>query len=934
MSLKSKLQKNRIKSGLILLISLFLGAQIASAQIDNEGWGQPVNVSKSGATSNPIMVSDASSILYAFWKNSVDGYFVSINGAGEWGNPINGNFPFATRAYTVDLPPGAPTPLYDPSIAADRQSGLHAFWIDSEETLRYSRFAGSGNIWSLQSWTAPSNLDNDVVKVVATTSLNNQLHVVYIRRAGIGVSSGLYHRASSDRGLSWSESRQIYSSSFFSQASAESFHIEFFESGGQLSLVWDDVFTEQVFYSSFDPSGAWLKPAIIDRRQESDSASSTGPNDIHGAASGGEQFLFWIAGHDDEACSLYWRKSADQGETWTFPEKLTNNVNDCPNSFDVIEDNGRLILFTSTALNDEIRYFENGGWSQTSDQAGLSIFKDPVSFRDVRSTCPYQFSSHLGSLVALGCGSGVTEDVWAFSIPLSDLASPENVVSTWTESSQILANDKAVFAPELVADASGNMHAFWVQSGQGFSDKPTIRQPGESIYYAIGNGNQWSAPTDVLAASGDNSNPAVAFYPKNDSLMVVWEDRTNQQLLFSKVATAQAVNWRDWSENIVIPAPFANPSYPDIAVTSDGMILVSYAVPYNEDQGVYIVYSKDEGDTWSDPISILDIENAWDIIIDPQIVIAENDRLHFSFLNQLAATDAIQNELYYQFLDITNLEEKEIESTLPKLIQNQLLENNNILSYKLDKDERSSVAHLVWQEWNDTQPNLWAQTIWGAGNQSSDPVQLSGFGFPIGNLSMNHDSDKGLHLNQVFLETIAGRSELSIHGWFYDVSQNGWVPEGSTVVEEVDFNPSNIVMMSGINTQDVQNVLFSGSIVVEGRPEQGLFYVSRKIENKPVAGATGSENEESNGGQVEQASPTAETASPTAVGEASEDDAEEIVIPPKTLTEEQKVEVESSAFTLFTSSNMIVSSGILALLLTGFILLMIGGYYVINFFRN
>lgn len=929
MSQKNKLLIKNIRFSILILVSLLMSAQLSSAQTI-EGWDQAVNLSKSGATSNPILISSPSGSLFAFWKNSADGYYYAENQSSEWDSPVRGDFPFATRAYTVDLPPNAPTPLYDPAITADQAQGFHAFWVNEDEELEYSRYT-QGDISLLASWSFPVDMDSSVAEATAYTTSDNEIHLAYVKKDR-GVRAGIYHRFSEDGGVTWSIASQIYSSSFFGQATLDSADMQFFEDGQDIYFAWNDAFTEQVFLSEFmngtGSSSSWSTAQIIDSRKQVDSASVAGPQNIKGVSVGGDIHVFWVSGHDDDKCSLFTRRSEDSGESWTFPTKLVVETDVCVDNYNIEKNGSGLILHTFSPNKAEVRNFEEDAWSKAAPQSDLLGFVDPVNFRSIRATCKHQFEIFDDELVSLVCGVGATEDIWSTAILLDDLATPDVLPSEWTDSVQIAMEDNQIFSPEIVSDPNGELHAFWVQNGQGYSDKPLIQEQGDGIYYSKGLSQNWSTPINILSTDGGNSNPSAGYHPPTRNLMVAWEDGINQQLLFSKVSATSAVNWQDWSDPVSLPAPFPNPSHPELSITADGTLVVTYAVPYNDGQGLYLVVSEDNGDSWSDPISLLNIEGAWDILIEPRVVATDLNNLHIAFVNQIGASDSVRNELYYMFADLVNFTSGEVDVTVPSLVQNQLLESNNVLSYELEKDERNDVVHLIWQEWNGTQPNLWGKTFRQNGTIPSDPAQISGFGFPVGNLSTAHDSRNGLHMAQMFLENVDGEDELATYSWFYDAPSESWELEGATTLPDVSFSEFNTQMAMGINSSDSKNVLFSGYIIEEGRPKQGMFFVSKDVEKLAPATAVSETTSDAAASSETVANPELDSV------EAEEEVEEEIVSEPRTLTEEQKVQESEGVISIFASSNQSLSSALLSLILTGIILLFVGGYFAINFIRN
>jgi hypothetical protein len=108
----------------------------------------------------------------------------------------------------------------------------------------------------------------------------------------------------------------------------------------------------------------------------------------------------------------------------------------------------------------------------------------------------------------------------------------------------------------------------------------------------------------------------------------------------------------EWRQPISLPSASRLNESPDLLVDSSGGIWAAYAIGLNENRGIYIVQSSDQGATWSVPIKVFDAENAgWDRVGAPKISATRDGRIHILFSNY-SLNDQSQSALFYtQSLD-------------------------------------------------------------------------------------------------------------------------------------------------------------------------------------------------------------------------------------------------------------------------------------------
>src|ERR671912_2222703 len=84
----------------LLIIGFLFGfVRYGFAQSVQE-WSEPVNLSMSGAASNPSMVVDSNGVVHVIWVDQFDGfkYVQSTDHGAIWTLPVNVKFPFSTEA--------------------------------------------------------------------------------------------------------------------------------------------------------------------------------------------------------------------------------------------------------------------------------------------------------------------------------------------------------------------------------------------------------------------------------------------------------------------------------------------------------------------------------------------------------------------------------------------------------------------------------------------------------------------------------------------------------------------------------------------------------------------------------------------------------------------------------------------------------------------
>lgn len=184
---------------------------------DGDDWAAPVNLSRSGSTTAPQLIIDSVGRQHVLWEDSIAGFVYAVGGPDGWSEPRVVELPFFTRRYFPDLPPQTSTPLFKPTLLADTNGNIHAFWVDtvteSAGTLRYSRVP-AGSFAQFDAWSAPEALESSGISPAASANASG-VHLAYVRQFDTADRpAGVYYRRFSTGSQTWGESRPLYTSRY------------------------------------------------------------------------------------------------------------------------------------------------------------------------------------------------------------------------------------------------------------------------------------------------------------------------------------------------------------------------------------------------------------------------------------------------------------------------------------------------------------------------------------------------------------------------------------------------------------------------------------------------------------------------------------------------------------------------------------------------
>lgn len=714
-----------------------------AVQAEDSNWASPTNLSRSGASTNPQMVIDSSGRHHVLWEDEIDGFIYSNGGAGGWSEPRPVELPFFTRSIFPELQERSPTPRFIPTLVADQNGSIHAFWIDNQSAANGALTHSSvpaGSFANYEAWSSPEVLQTGVTSPTADVS-DSGLHLVYARRQETADRrAGIYYQRLPAAGGGWSTDRVLYESRYLRSQAAESGSVAVVAlDGGRVIAAWDDVGRELVFTAhSQDGGGSWSAPIEIDRRSVEDAPNATGPGGVAIGRFGSQAILTWHAGHQlNGLCSQYYRSLSADGSTWSLTQILPG-LDTCLTSAQ-FHDGGSMLYLLGTNEQGgmgvtELLAWDGTRWSDPQPQTSLYELKNPETNQPISLSC-LDVAGNLNQLSLVGCDSGVGGDIWWTTRALGDSATWFAPPSAWQGPDAVAATQQPLAAVRLVVDGAGVVHAFWFEP-----DNP-------QIFHARWDGTAWSSAAAIVRAGGETIDE-IAVAANGNRLFLVFG---NNQGLYA--ARADAGRPTEWSTPILLTAGQSDVRNPSILLSGAGELLVSYAISLNEPRGIYLLRSPDMGSNWSEPFRIFDGAAAgWDAVGNLQLTETTDGRLHAIWSQNSLPPESLQLGVAYS---------QSTDGGSTWSATNPVITTPSNWSSLMGFGERS--LHLLWAEVANERLVLWDSQSVDGGATWAERVQIGSLGVG-GGPAAAFDPTGQLHL--------IGIERGSLVGWIFDGA--GW----------------------------------------------------------------------------------------------------------------------------------------------------------------
>jgi hypothetical protein len=157
-------------------------------------------------------------------------------------------------------------------------------------------------------------------------------------------------------------------------------------------------------------------------------------------------------------------------------------------------------------------------------------------------------------------------------------------------------------------------------------------------------------------------------------------------------------------------------SAPSLVAEGDGWLLLAYAVPLNEQRGIYLIESRDGGESWSEPRRVFDGTNAaWEMVDQPRLAMTNNGQLHLLWTRRSLPPNGAPLALVYSRSDDggQSWSEADVVTEAPAS-----------WSRLLGVDEY--VVHRLWAEESGERLTIWHEISLDGGLSWSRAAQVSG----------------------------------------------------------------------------------------------------------------------------------------------------------------------------------------------------------------
>lgn len=568
--------------------------------IQNSEWAAPINLSHSGSTSNPQLIVDSTGRFDAIWIDQFAGYVTAYSYIGaSWSKPTSVNTPFGVRDGT-------------PVFLSDSSGYIDAFWIDRTNVLLYSRVSAD-KFSDATAWGDAQQLAESAADFSVVLDNNGTIHLAYTRLLSTEeLPSGIYYQNSQDSGTTWSDAQLLYKSQYFRSLKPEDTNINLsVNEEGAVYIVWDNrPLKLLLFIKSQNDGNTWLDPQVIRGSQPEDGSNI--PFGINITTNGNNALIIWDLGQPNANCNQYSQWSTNNGDAWNAPVLVSQNQYGCsPKSKMFVNQDGTFLLMTTQENQPAILAWDASRWSNR--QNVISSFIDPDTNRSVNYQGQQILIVNNSQIYVIGYDEGGLGDTWLFSRSLGTISDWFPKPSSWSKPEVVFTSLSELSSPSVVVDEKNQFHVFWIQKDQVDSNLTY------SIYYARWDGNQWSQPVNIYSApQGEISHLAAAV--QKEQLLIVWSESADNSILFSWSNIDNGINPAEWITPVVLSTARYTGTSPVVLADNSGVIYVAYSKPINEERGIYIVKSTDNGKNWSDPNQVFNGEAAgWDLIGPPAL---------------------------------------------------------------------------------------------------------------------------------------------------------------------------------------------------------------------------------------------------------------------------------------------------------------------------
>jgi hypothetical protein len=805
--------------GLWFASALFIASITPSwalAQSGDDSWTEPLNLSHSGIATNPAIVMDSAGVGHVVWQDDLGNYVYTRLDGEQWSAPETTDL---NRLFRMPIP-GEPTSqtqlsMYtgpNPLFIAGPDENVFAFWISPEGKVFTSRVKNL-SFEQYAAWDSGRLIASEAGSFAVAIDALGELHLAYFRTIDNPENpAGIYYTRSRNSGSSWAVPVLLYESPYFQTLSEGEANISVATAGTEDALrvfiAWDNRPRKQVLLAqSADGGESWEPPALV-AGPAAPGSKSADPFNIHVGATQDSLVLVWQSGRATNgllpACSQIYQSSEDAGASWSDPQPMSEDLLGCAQSNQFVSSLANSpegpLYFLSETKGQVTLYAWNGlQWSQPQEQPILSGFEEPEIYTEVIYGCHHASLSG-ERLYVVGCDQGEGGDVWVTSRDLGSTTSWFKPL-VWSQLSPVTSDNLEMEAVELVATDDGLIHAFFSQH----------KDP--AIYYTYWNDELWSGITSVLKLpEGEAGLPAIAAGPENELFLFV--PNNTGTLYFSRATSGNAATASSWSTPTRLGTGHdGGIGSVDVARNAAGTLYVAYSVPVNEKRGIYLVQSKDQGTTWSEPLQVFNGAAAgFDLVGAPSLLTSENGFLHITWKQQSIQGDGVSQplSLYYTRSEDGGTTFNDAQQVVEEPV-----------AWREIVTDGKGNLHLLWQP-QDTVTTVWDQVSLDGGRSWQFPQGLPDEGMTAA--AVAGDSAGGLH--------VVNAGPGSLGHWLWEGSR--WQPEAPPQWSLASQEEGRVdLLASAVNKQGKMVVVLAVTTGTGDAAERILLYSTRTLEQPP-----------------------------------------------------------------------------------------------------
>ncbi len=719
---------------IIALLPLTLGGFYipAAAQSSGEDWQPPINLSNSGGVSNPTVVVDSNSVVHAFWEDLYAEMVYSRRVGEEWSRPINLDLPFYNTAYT---------------LLADRNGRLYAFWLDTDNSFVFSR-VNAENAGNSQSWLPAVQLARGVVAYDVSVDANNRVYAAFVyAEVDAENPSGVYVLSTLQDSISWSTPRLIYASRYYRtllpppgtslppgsavrQLTRISISARVEGSSSTVAVGWDDAALRRSYYAVSTNGGVeFTEPVLLDGPETLPAYLEPRNVDVHFDDSG--LLILWERSDPlGESCTQRFLFSADAGQSWQSEGGLWADFGLCPESMSFLNTETPSLAFSRVQGQVFLRAFSAGQWSRAQNQIALNDLYNPDTLDVIDFGCVQ--GALLGDeLIVIGCDRGSSGDIWVTSRKLDPLTGWFEQRSGWAFPERVFAGYAEIHNIKVTGGSGDSVNLIWFGSE---AEVTADEVPG--LQAAAWRNNSLLGPIQIHRISvGIPENLSVLYLPDSQRLLTAWQAGRDGEVFSSWTSADDIINRTNWSAPDLVQANNPQGLYPVLVQGQENVGYLIYAIPYNEDRGIYLVESVDGGVTWGERKAVV---GSADItcpgFTNPSASIFA-ETIHILFTCSTLPGGVGPQSLYYLRSTDSGRTWSDVQQ-----VADQQVTWSRIFAIN---------ENLVYRVWKDSQPGsdrLWFSISNDQGINWMQPMNFFTSETELSRLDMDADPAGGLHL--------------------------------------------------------------------------------------------------------------------------------------------------------------------------------------------